>query len=129
MWKVFFEMTEKFSGTKFPTTNLYFSHVSMLHLHLIERCTSSESFIKDMALKMIVKFRKYWNIISTPLTIAVIFYPRLKFKVIEYYFLLIYGDEHDARIIDVRLALTSLYNEYAIESTKNALDGRLSTNG
>ncbi|KAJ8630542.1 hypothetical protein MRB53_023865 [Persea americana] len=30
--------------------------------------------------------------------------------------------------MDVRLALTSLYNEYAIESTRNAFDGRLSTN-
>ena len=56
------------------------------------------------------------------------FYPRFKFKVIEYNFPLIYGDEFGARIMDVRLALTSLYNEYAIESTTNDFDERLLTN-
>ena len=106
--QVFFEMTEKFSGTKYPRANLYFSDVSMLHLHLIEWCTSSESFIKDMVGKMIVKFRKYWNIISTPLVVAAVFDPRFKLKIIEYYFPLIYGDESSARVMDVRLALIRL---------------------
>ena len=41
---------------------------------------------------------------------------------------MIYGDEFAAKIMDVRLALTSLYNEYAIESTRNAFNGRLSNN-
>lgn len=57
-----------------------------------------------------------------PLAIAAIFDPRLKYKILEYYFPLIYGEDSDARIAEVKSGLMDLYNQYVADSTKNDFD-------
>ena len=56
--KPFNDITTLFSGTDYPTTNLYFQGVSQIKLLLLEEMESQDSFISNMAEQMKVKFDK-----------------------------------------------------------------------
>lgn len=75
-----------------------------------------------MASKMMVKFEKYWNITCIPLAMAAIFDPRLKYKLLEYYFPLLYSDDSNARIKEVKQGLMNLYTKYTVGYTINPFD-------
>ncbi|KAK3229643.1 hypothetical protein Dsin_001524 [Dipteronia sinensis] len=54
--KLFYQVTEMFSGTKYPTTNVFFLHVCDIRLSLFDWLKSENEVIKEMAVKMIEKF-------------------------------------------------------------------------
>ncbi|XP_074288618.1 zinc finger BED domain-containing protein RICESLEEPER 2-like [Silene latifolia] len=53
--KVFYDVSCVFSGTKFPTANLYFTHVLRVGLLLKEEMGSKDAFIRGIATKMLTK--------------------------------------------------------------------------
>ena len=55
----FYHVTCKFSGTKYPTTNLYFSVVVMIYVNVKEQLVSKDENKRLMATQMIAKFEKY----------------------------------------------------------------------
>ena len=57
--KPFSDITTLFSGTDYPTSNLYFQGVSQIKLLLLEEMESQDSFISNMAKQMKGKFDKY----------------------------------------------------------------------
>uniref|UniRef100_A0A2N9GBF8 HAT C-terminal dimerisation domain-containing protein n=1 Tax=Fagus sylvatica TaxID=28930 RepID=A0A2N9GBF8_FAGSY len=65
--KPFYDITTLFSGTDYPTANLYFHGVSQIELLLLEEIESLDIFINDMAQRMKVKFDKYWDSYSVVL--------------------------------------------------------------
>ncbi|XP_062089770.1 zinc finger BED domain-containing protein RICESLEEPER 2-like [Humulus lupulus] len=87
--KLFYHVTEMFSGTKYPTTNLFFSKICDIWLLLKECLKSSYDEIRIMASNMMEKFEQYWTSIHGILAIATVM-DRLKMKLIEYYFPKIY---------------------------------------
>ncbi|KAL2902030.1 putative AC transposase [Bienertia sinuspersici] len=93
--KVFYEVTLAFSGTKYPTANLYFPNVLKIRLLLKKELESSDRFMQRMATKMWEKFAKYWSEFNTFMAVAVILDPRFKLQFVEWSFKKIYGEGND----------------------------------
>lgn len=110
---VFHEVTLAFSGTKYPTSNLYFPNVIKVRLLLKEHMGSPDRFLKTMATRMWEKFDKYWSEFSTIMAIAVVFDPRFKLQVVEWAYKKLYNDRWEFEMELFKGKLFALYNEYA----------------
>ncbi|MFQ6643239.1 hypothetical protein Gotur_018041 [Gossypium turneri] len=60
IFKVFYDVTCVFSGSKYLTTNLYFKGVWKIHKVLIDTIKGPHSFLTPMVMQMQKKFNKYW---------------------------------------------------------------------
>ncbi|XP_026400245.1 zinc finger BED domain-containing protein RICESLEEPER 2-like [Papaver somniferum] len=89
--KIFYNFTEKFSGVKYPTTNLFFPSICEIRLSLNEWSKSKFDVIRKMASGMIEKFQEYWMVINGMMAVAIMLDPRFKMKLIQFYFPQIYG--------------------------------------
>ncbi|TXG51661.1 hypothetical protein EZV62_024185 [Acer yangbiense] len=115
--KLFYSVTKMFSGTKYPTSNLYFPKVCEMRLLLDECLLSNVEEINVMAANMVGKFDKYWMVIHGLLAIATILDPRFKLKLIEYYFPKIYVNDSEKHIDRVRKMCYDLVNEYQVKNS------------
>lgn len=89
--KLFYSVTEIFSGSQYLTTNIFFPKMCKIKM-LLNECLESEYVeIKSMAENMIEKFETYWTTIHGILVVATILDPMFKMKLIEFYFPRIYG--------------------------------------
>ena len=82
----FYRATCAFSGTKYPTTNLYFPVVALIYVNLKQELMSENVYKRSMANQMISKLEKYWLEFSEVLAIAVVFDPRYKLRLVKYYY-------------------------------------------
>nr|XP_027067613.1 zinc finger BED domain-containing protein RICESLEEPER 2-like [Coffea arabica] len=121
---VFWNATHIISGSDYPTANLYLNEVCRIKTLLDSRANDEDSFIQAMVWKMKMKFDKYWGECNLMMSIAAILDPRLKMRVINYCFPLIYPPhEVQANINKVRQALYDLYAEYVqvhVSSSRNS---------
>ena len=76
----FYHVTELFSGTKYPTANLFFPKVCDIRLAIEEWIQSGTEHIKMMAVKMKENFEKYWEAINGIMDVASVLDPRYKMK-------------------------------------------------
>ncbi|CAI0387864.1 unnamed protein product [Linum tenue] len=83
--EIFSEITELFSGSKYPTANLFFPKICDLRIKLNEWGLDPNPVIFGMASQMSLKFDKYWDDIHLVLAVSVVLDPRYKLHVIEYY--------------------------------------------
>ncbi|CAL5355744.1 unnamed protein product [Camellia sinensis] len=83
--KVFFDATSHFSGTTFPTSNVFFPDICLIQLEMKKWEQSEYDCIRLMGGPMRVKFEKYWEECSLVLAIAVVLNPRFKMDLVEYY--------------------------------------------
>ena len=113
MWvlKVFYEVTCAFSGSKYPTSNLYFPNVVRVKSVLKEEMESSDAFMKNMATKMFGKFEKYWSEFSTIIAIATVLDHCYKYKFAEWAYKKVYGDSYDIELRLLKEKLFALYGE------------------
>lgn len=109
--KVFYDATNSFSGSLYPTSNLYFPHVFLIQLHLVEKCRSPDGYMKKIAQQMFLKFNKYWSDFNLLLAIAVVFDPRYKYKVLDLSYKKLYGPE-SLQLATVKSTLFTLFEEY-----------------
>lgn len=105
--KLFVEVTNVFSGNKHPTANIYFPEMCDVHIQLIEWCKSPNGFISSMAMKMKMKFDKYWSKCSFGLAVAAILDPWFKMKFVKYYNPQIYTSDAPGHIKEVLMVLGS----------------------
>ncbi|XP_015973324.1 zinc finger BED domain-containing protein RICESLEEPER 1 [Arachis duranensis] len=112
--KLFVEVTNVFTRSKYPTANIYFPELCDVKLHLIEWCNNSDEYISSLALRMRSKFDEYWEKCSLGLAVAAMLDPRFKMKLVEYYYPQIYGSTSSARINEVLDSVKALYNEHSI---------------
>jgi hypothetical protein len=57
----FYHAICEFSGTKYPTTNIYFPVIFYIYVPLKEEVKSKDEHKKLMATQMLSKFEKYWS--------------------------------------------------------------------
>ncbi|KAL3503069.1 hypothetical protein ACH5RR_037518 [Cinchona calisaya] len=115
--KLFVEVTNAFTGSKYPTANIYFPELCDIHIQLIEWCKNPDDFLSSIAMKMKTKFDKYWQKCNLVVAIAAILDPRFKMKLVEYYYPQIYGSDAMGHIKQVSDGIGGLFNEYTVSSS------------
>ncbi|OMO85397.1 putative Zinc finger, BED-type [Corchorus capsularis] len=108
----FYDVTYVFSGTKYPTSNLYFPAIYPVRVSLQVHLNGTDEFMKDMAARMFTKFEKYWKDFSIILAIACVLDPRYKLSYVEWVYKKLFGANSD-EFKKVKETLFSLYDEYA----------------
>ncbi|WOL20210.1 zinc finger BED domain-containing protein RICESLEEPER 2-like [Canna indica] len=58
---IYYNLTCLFSGTKYPTSNLFSPLVVKIYHNLRMECTSEDEPMRRMATRMMGKFEKYWS--------------------------------------------------------------------
>uniref|UniRef100_A0A1D1Y468 Putative AC transposase n=1 Tax=Anthurium amnicola TaxID=1678845 RepID=A0A1D1Y468_9ARAE len=116
--RVFYDMSEKYSRSKFPTANHCFNDVCGILMSLKTWSTSPHPAVASVATKMLEQFEKYWDVTSTIMAASAILDPRYRMKSVEYFFKLIYTDAHQAgmKIGCVLRDFTNMYHEYVVQS-------------
>ncbi|KAK8259881.1 hypothetical protein V6Z12_D13G084900 [Gossypium hirsutum] len=84
--KVFYDVTCVFSGSNYPTTNLYFRGVWKVHKLLIDTVKGPYSFLTPMVKQMQENFNKYWAEYLLILSCAAILDPRYKLNYVQLLF-------------------------------------------
>ncbi|CAN1331093.1 Zinc finger BED domain-containing protein DAYSLEEPER [Linum perenne] len=74
--ELFYDITELFSGSKYPTANLFFEKICDIKVGINEWLVDEDPFISNMASNMLFKFDKYWSSIHDVLAVAAVFDPR-----------------------------------------------------
>ncbi|XP_026459278.1 zinc finger BED domain-containing protein RICESLEEPER 2-like [Papaver somniferum] len=112
--KTFYDLTTLFSGSKYPTSNLYFEGVCQVQVLLKKESTNEIEFIRDMVKEMQEKFNSYWENLSPILSMALVLDPRLKLKYLNFAYSKLYPDvrQLESKVADVREDMKKLYNEY-----------------
>ncbi|KAJ1696371.1 hypothetical protein LUZ63_004883 [Rhynchospora breviuscula] len=110
--KVFYNVTLKFSGTKYPTLNVFFPEFCDVFVNIKSMEKSPYSFITMMASKMLPKWERYWTSANTLLAIACVLDPRCKLTAVEYYYKLIYPQDHEWYINNLKGCINALFDEY-----------------
>lgn len=110
--KLFYHITEQFSGIQYPTSSQYFSKVCEVKLELEAWVKSFNPLISNMASTMLSKFKKYWDDMHILMGVAAIFDPRYKIKLVEFYLPLIYGEEALTKVQEVQTHCHDLFQEY-----------------
>ncbi|XP_038884881.1 zinc finger BED domain-containing protein RICESLEEPER 2-like [Benincasa hispida] len=109
-------MTKLFSGSSYPTSNVFFEEVCEIRLELSKWLNSDVEEVQVMASRMIAKFEKYWSVIHGVLAIATVLDPRFKMRLIQFYFPQIYGFHHTVEIKRVRDLCCDLMKFYSSNS-------------
>ncbi|KAK2650745.1 hypothetical protein Ddye_018234 [Dipteronia dyeriana] len=107
----FYDLTCVFSGTKYPTSNLFFPKVFSTYMLLKQNKVSSDVFLQKMTTQMYNKYYKYSGEFSVVLAIALILDPRYKMTFIEFAYKKVYGI-NSPELENVRNKLLFLFNEY-----------------
>ncbi|XP_019248801.1 PREDICTED: zinc finger BED domain-containing protein RICESLEEPER 2-like [Nicotiana attenuata] len=110
--KLFYHITEQFSGTQYPTSSQYFTKVCEIKLELEAWVKELNPLISDMASAMLLKFKKYWDDVHILMGVAAIFDPRYKMRLVEFFLPLIYGEEASTKIQEVRSNCYDLFQDY-----------------
>jgi Domain of unknown function (DUF4413) len=76
--------------------------------------SSANPFIVKMAIKIFVKWDKYWTSGNTLLAIVCVLDPRCKFVVVEYYIEKMYANDECSRfIVNLKSCMNDLFKEYS----------------
>ncbi|TYG79882.1 hypothetical protein ES288_D02G172800v1 [Gossypium darwinii] len=123
--KAFYDVTCVFSGSNYPTANLYFRGVWMVHKFLLDTVKGPYSFLTPMVKQMQEKFNKYWAEYSLILSCAAILDPRYKLNYVQYCFNTIYGIHASDFVGTILSNLRLLFDEYVkkSKSTSSSLAG------
>ncbi|KAJ1701202.1 hypothetical protein LUZ63_000981 [Rhynchospora breviuscula] len=125
--EVFVEATNIFSGTTYPTANLFLVETYNVKKEICEAYRSSDEFLRKMSKPMFEKFEKYWGEVGVLMAVASIFDPRFKLASVQYTFRELYQEyEVVDRIKEVTDHLRALYEKYA-KAVVNSLNSNAAT--
>ncbi|KAH7673872.1 Tam3-transposase (Ac family) protein [Dioscorea alata] len=115
--KMFYTTTEIFSGTKYPTADLFFRKVCQIKIALnLCYLDDVDVIISKMAMLMMEKYDKYWGC-----------NPRHKFDKIEFYFSKIFGSEYDDKVEKIQDILLKLLKAYDTSKDKSTTESNVSS--
>ncbi|KAJ9538563.1 hypothetical protein OSB04_031296 [Centaurea solstitialis] len=99
----------------------------MLNVALESWMETENVIIKNMASSMMSKFDKYWEVIHDVMSVAIVLDPRYKLKLINYFFLKIYGSDAKDEVTKIRNMCNELFEEYKRKHDNNKEKGKSST--
>ncbi|XP_010527739.1 PREDICTED: zinc finger BED domain-containing protein RICESLEEPER 2-like isoform X2 [Tarenaya hassleriana] len=109
----FYEITNLFSGSKYPTSNLYFFQVWRIECLLKEYMKNGEDdIIQSMASNMKEKFDKYWEEYSVTLAFGAVLDPRMKLELLEFAYNEVDPTTSKEKIAHVKENLVLLFDQY-----------------
>ncbi|XP_040361763.1 zinc finger BED domain-containing protein RICESLEEPER 2-like [Rosa chinensis] len=111
----FYEVMCLFSGTKYPTSNLFFPKVFIVQHSIQEAMRDHDSFMIQMGMEMNLKFEKYWSDYSLILGIAVVMDPRFKMQFVEWAYDKLYGPD-SSQLEVFNDTLSSLFDAFVEKS-------------
>ncbi|KAI3912150.1 hypothetical protein MKW92_037359 [Papaver armeniacum] len=128
--KVFYELTKLFSGSKYPTSNLYFERICQVKVLLKKESRNDIEFIRNMVKEMQAKYDSYWKELSPILAMAVVLDPRLKMNFVKFTYSKLYPEVRDLEreVNKVRSNITALFNEYYTLSSSRASNSSATQN-
>lgn len=116
----FYEITKLFSGSKYPTANLYLSCIICIEKLLTESHQDPSDAVRKMAAPMWEMFDKYWSDHSMVLSFAFLLDPRFKMTFLsDYYSMLYVPTAVEQKVNDVLAAFVALYECY-MNTTQSA---------
>jgi Domain of unknown function (DUF4413) len=111
---IFSETTKIFSGTSYPTSNLFLVEIYNVKKAICDAYVADDGFTREMSMAMYVKFEKYWGEVNVLMAVASILDPRLNMVSIKFVYGRLYSsDEVECRIKEVMDKLIALYDMYA----------------
>ncbi|KAM0847677.1 hypothetical protein ACQ4PT_054842 [Festuca glaucescens] len=118
--RLFYEITELFSGTDYVTANVYFPKICEIKMKMRQWETSSDPIIKEMTEQMNTKFDKYWKDIQGLMGIATLLDPRYKKQMLVACFAMLNGVEPGSyecieKVDGIVASLHALLEEYEVE--------------
>ncbi|WVZ62887.1 hypothetical protein U9M48_012579 [Paspalum notatum var. saurae] len=118
--KRFYDLTELFSGTLYPTANLFYRGFCEIKLLLDDWSTGQDATISAMAFSMNKKFDKYWKKSCTTLAVACFLDPRYKKRLIEFYMRKFHGSSYQVKVDELVAVIKKLFQFYSTSvSSKN----------
>ena len=83
-FKILGSVKELFSGTSYPTTELYFPEICEINLIISSWLTCPNEVIQKMATKMMNKFKYYWSVIYKIMGVTTVLNPIYKMSLLVY---------------------------------------------
>ncbi|KAM2964567.1 hypothetical protein FF2_022334 [Malus domestica] len=108
----FYDVTCLFSGTKYPTSNLFFPKVFVIQFQIKATIDDCDSFMNKMGDYMHMKFQKYWSYHSLIMSIAIILDPRYKLHFVDWAYTKLHG-VNSIEYKNVHGTLIALFNVYS----------------
>ncbi|KAJ3708583.1 hypothetical protein LUZ61_012288 [Rhynchospora tenuis] len=110
--KIFYRATLKFSATKYPSLNFFFTEMCEVYINIKKMEISPYPFITLMGKKMFAKWERYWTNGNTLLAMACVLDPRCKITVVEYYYKMMYPANYEWYVSNLKDCINVLFNEY-----------------
>ncbi|XP_048637599.1 zinc finger BED domain-containing protein RICESLEEPER 2-like [Brassica napus] len=110
--KPFSAITTSFSGSKYPTSNVYFTQVWRIQLLLKRYAECDDDGVREMAREMQVKFDKYWKSYSVILAMGAALDPRIKIEMLEAAYKKLDPSTSSLKIKELKDSLSALYKDY-----------------
>ncbi|CAO2174338.1 unnamed protein product [Urochloa humidicola] len=111
--RIFYDISELLSGTKYVTANLFFPKICSVYLAIRKWRTVNHPGIEDMSKLMKDKFDKYWSDVHGLMAVATVLDPRYKLQMLKTFFASVYGVERATSEVEkVRSLLYQLVLEY-----------------
>ncbi|XP_057973307.1 zinc finger BED domain-containing protein RICESLEEPER 1-like [Malania oleifera] len=110
--KVFYDLTNLFSGTSYQTANLYFQGVWKVQVTLLNAALGDDVFLRNVATQMQGKFDKYWSDYSKILAMTVILDPHFKIQFVSFCLKEVQPMSWKDRVNDIQREMHSLFDEY-----------------
>ncbi|KAF5815925.1 putative HAT dimerization domain, ribonuclease H-like superfamily, hAT-like transposase, RNase-H [Helianthus annuus] len=122
--KVFYEVTNRFSGSLYVTSSAYFHDMCLMHTHIDECIGNDDERLSHMAINMRLKYNKYWGDVEkmNPLLyIAVALDPRYKLSYVNWSLDDMYPTGNLATNLKKKVeeTLTKLYDFYCSKDLKH----------
>ncbi|KAM0847450.1 hypothetical protein ACQ4PT_055001 [Festuca glaucescens] len=117
------EVSTAFSGSTYPTSNIFYPRIVNVKIALREACECTKPDLKTMGEAMMDKFNKYWEEPNNVMVIAIVFYSRYKLKYIKWGFYKIYGREKAAAEYDlIEIEVAKMYETYDMHHQHDKAD-------
>ena len=113
-------ITSLMSGSNYPTSNLYFYQVWLIHDWLRINEKSEDEVVREMVPPMKEKFDKYWEEVSCVFAMAVVFDPRFKLSIVDCCLGKLDMSTRDAKLRNLRDKLSTLFESYDKKSKTNS---------